>query len=271
MRTVAIYSALAIGGAAMAFPFLWMLASSLKSSLELTRIPLVWWPHHPEWSNFGQVFSVIPMARMFMNSLIVTSSVTLGILFTSALAGYSLAKYEFRGRQFVFFFTLSTMFIPYFILMVPLYYLMMRLGWLDTYASLIVPNLVTGFGIFLMRQFMMGIPNEILDAARIDGAREWRIFAQIALPAAAPALAALGIFAFVYQWDNFLWPLLVVSKPAMYTVPLGLSQLAGYENAQQNMNLVMAAAALAVLPVTAVFIALQRHFVRGITLSGIKG
>ncbi|MCL6446302.1 MAG: carbohydrate ABC transporter permease [Alicyclobacillus sp.] len=200
-----------------------------------------------------------------------TCAVTLGILITSSMAGFALAKYRFRGREFIFFSMLSTMMVPFFVLMIPLYYMMKEFGWLNSYWGLILPNIVTAFGIFLMRQFTFGVPTELLQAARIDGASEWWIYLRVVLPLTKPALAALGIFAFVYQWDSFLWPLLVVQSKSLWTVPLGVNSLRTFINAQQNMNLVMTGATLAVVPSLLVFLFLQKYFVKGITLSGFKG
>jgi multiple sugar transport system permease protein len=270
-RSSLVYVLLVVTGIVVVFPFAWMLSSALQTPLQLATVPIQWFPTTPDWKNFSGVFDTIPLARMFANSFIVTVTVSIGIVATSLLAGFALAKYRFPGRGMMFFFTLATMFVPYFILMIPLYYLMRILGWLDTYQGLIVPNLVTGFGIFMMRQFMITIPDDVLDAARIDGSSEGSIFWRIAIPAAKPGIAALGIFAFVYQWSNFLWPLLVVSATSMMTVPLGLEQLSSFESTQQNMGLVMAGTAIAVIPSTLVFIALQRYFVEGINLSGVKG
>lgn len=271
LRSALIYLLLALGAAFTAFPFFWMVSSSLKTPDEIAHIPLIWLPHHPVWSNYSQIWSIAPFGRMFVNSIVVTCAVTLGILITSSMAGFALAKYRFRGREFIFFSMLSTMMVPFFVLMIPLYYMMKEFGWLNSYWGLILPNIVTAFGIFLMRQFTFGVPTELLQAARIDGASEWWIYVRVVLPLTRPALAALGIFAFVYQWDSFLWPLLVVQSKSLWTVPLGVNSLRTFINAQQNMNLVMTGATLAVVPSLLVFLFLQKYFVKGITLSGFKG
>jgi multiple sugar transport system permease protein len=171
----------------------------------------------------------------------------------------------------VFLAVLSSMMVPFFVLLIPVYYIIKKLGWLDSYQGLIVPNLVTAFGVFLMRQFIMTIPDEFIDAARIDGAGEFWIFWRIIVPLVKPALSALGIFAFIYQWENFLWPLLILQTPSMFTVPIGLNSLRSYADAQQNANLLMAGSVLAVVPSVIVFLLLQRQFVRGISMSGLKG
>jgi multiple sugar transport system permease protein len=266
-----LYPLLIATGLVVVLPFAWMLSSALQTPSQLATVPIQWFPTTPDWRNFSGVFATIPLARMFANSFFVTFTVSVGVVVTSLLAGFALAKYRFPGRGLMFFFTLATMFVPYFILMIPLYYLMRILGWLNTFPALIVPNLVTGFGIFMMRQFMVTIPDDVLDAARVDGSAEWSVFWRIAVPQALPGVAALGIFAFVYQWSNFLWPLLVVSSTNMMTVPLGLEQLSSFESQQADLGLVMAGTAIAVIPATMVFVALQRYFVQGINLGGLKG
>lgn len=268
---VAIYALLIVGAIPMAFPFYYMLASSLMSASELIRLPITWWPQHPQWQLYSQVWQVIPLARMFANSFGVTLAITAGILLTSSLAGFGFAKYHFRGRDTVFVAVLSSMMVPFFVLLIPVYYIVKELGWLDTYQGLIVPNLVTAFGVFLMRQFIMTIPDEFIDAARVDGAGEFWIYWRIIVPLVKPALSALGIFAFIFQWENFLWPLLILQSPAMYTVPIGLNSLRSYADRQENLSLLMAGSVLAVIPSVVVFLLLQRQFVRGIAMGGLKG
>ncbi|HVC80868.1 MAG TPA: carbohydrate ABC transporter permease [Chloroflexota bacterium] len=271
LRRAAIYTLLIVGAVPMAFPFYYVIASSLMTPDELIQLPITWWPHHPQWQTYANVWTVIPFARMFVNSIFVTLAVTLGILLTSSLAGFGFAKYHFKGRDVAFLALLSSMMVPFFVLLIPIYYIIKELGWLDTYQGLIVPNIVTAFGVFLLRQFIMTIPDELIDAARIDGARELRIYWSIILPLIRPALSALGIFAFIYQWENFLWPLLILQNPSMFTVPIGLNSLRSYADTQQNANLLMAGSVLAIVPSVIVFLLLQRQFVRGISLGGLKG
>ncbi|HXT38276.1 MAG TPA: carbohydrate ABC transporter permease [Chloroflexota bacterium] len=271
LRRAAIYTLLIVGAVPMAFPFYYVIASSLMTPDELIQIPITWWPHHPQWQTYANVWTVIPFARMFVNSLFVTLAITLGILLTSSLAGFGFAKYHFKGRDVAFLALLSSMMVPFFVLLIPIYYIIKELGWLDTYQGLIVPNIVTAFGVFLLRQFILTIPDELIDAARIDGARELRIYWSIILPLIRPALSALGIFAFIYQWENFLWPLLILQNPSMFTVPIGLNSLRSYADTQQNANLLMAGSVLAIVPSVIVFLLLQRQFVRGISLGGLKG
>ncbi|MCL4543029.1 MAG: carbohydrate ABC transporter permease [Chloroflexi bacterium] len=265
------YSLLVAGSLLMVGPFVWMVTSALKTPDELIAVPPVWWPGRPMWRNFVTVFTVLPLARMFLNSIVITAIISVAILLTSSLAGFGLAKYEWPGRDAVFVGILGTMMVPFFVLLIPLYFVVKTLGWLNTYQGLIMPNVVTAFGIFLMRQFILSLPDELLDSARIDGATEFRIYWQIVLPLLYPALAALGIFAFIYHWDSFLWPLLVIHSPSLYTVPIGLNSLRSFASSQQYLNLLMAGTAVAVTPSIAVFVTLQRHFVRGIALTGVRG
>lgn len=262
---------LAIFGAIMVFPFLWMVLSSLKSPDEIISIPITWFASHPQWSNYTKIWSMVPLGRMYLNSIVATCAIAAGILLTSSMAGYALAKFQFKGRDTLLFLILSTMMIPFFVLLIPLFLIVNKFGWLDTYMGLIVPNIVTAFGIYLVRQFSLGIPTEMMQAARIDGASEWRIYWRLILPLQSTALAALGIFAFVYQWDSFLWPLVIINEQSMNTIPLGLNTLRNAYSSQANMNMLMTGSTLAVIPSLIVFVSLQRYFVQGITMTGIKG
>jgi len=265
------YGILALGAFVMLLPFAWMLSSSLMSTQEVIARPLTWIPSALRFENYEALSDAIPLGRMYLNSMIVTTLTTLGILLTSSLAGYGFAKFQFPGQNFLFLLVLATMMIPFFVVLLPIFYMVSELGWINTYQGLIVPNLVTGFGIFLMRQYMLSLPDEVLDAARIDGASEFEIYWRIALPLSTPVIGALGILAFVYQWNNFLWPLVVARSSDMWTVPVGLNSLRVYASSAEVINLQMAGAALAIVPVMIVFLLLQRYFVRGIALTGMKG
>ncbi|MDQ4044687.1 MAG: carbohydrate ABC transporter permease, partial [Chloroflexota bacterium] len=252
-------------------PFAWMILSSFMSSEEIIARPLTWFPSELRFENYSALSDAIPLGRMYLNSMVVTTLITLGILVSSSTAGYGFAKFRFPGRDVLFVAVLATLMIPFFVVLVPVFYLVSQLGWVDTYPGLIVPNLVTGFGIFLMRQYMLSLPDEVLDAARIDGASEFEIYWRIVLPLSTPVIGALGILAFVYQWNNFLWPLVVARSSEMWTVPVGLNSLRVYASGADVINLQMAGAALAIVPVMIVFLLLQRYFVRGIALTGMKG
>lgn len=254
----------------MLMPLVWLVLSSLKLPGEITARPIVWLPKSPQWSNYTRAWQLLNFGRLLINSTTVTLLTSLGVLATSSLTGYGLAKLEFPGRNLIFYFILSLMMIPFFMLMVPMYVIIKNLGWINSFAGVIVPEMTTPFGIFLMRQFMLAIPDDLLDAARIEGAGEWRIFWQIALPLSHSGLTALGIFALIYHWDNFLWPLLVLSHPDKMTIPVGLNRLWN-PNGFADYNLFMAGATLAVLPIVIVFLLAQRRFIEGIALTGIKG
>ena len=262
---------LLLGGAvAMLMPFFWMITASFKSLAEVLQIPPTWIPEHISLRNYLEVFRQQPLfGRFFLNSVIVAAITVTSVLITSALAGYALAKFQFRGRNLIFLFILSTMMIPFQIRMVPLYIMVSNWHLTDTYLGLALPGLVEAFGIFLMRQFIVSIPSDLLDAARIDGASEPGIFVRIVLPLTKPALSALAIFTLIANWESFLWPLLIVNAEEMRTLPLGLALFAG--RYIERVDLEMAASVITILPMVLVFFFLQRRFVEGITLTGLKG
>jgi multiple sugar transport system permease protein len=255
----------------MLFPFFWLVASSLKAPSELRAIPPVWWPAHPDITSFLTVFRVVPFARALLNSVIVTVCSTVGILVTSIMAGYVFAKHEFRAKHLLFIGVLATMMVPQFVLLIPLYRMMNALNLVNTYPGLILPNLANGFGIFLMRQFILGIPDELLEAARIDGASEWTILWRVVTPLLRPAAAALILFAFVFQWNNFLWPLSIVYSQDMSTVVLSLNGLRTYTSSITFTNIVMAGTAIGIVPSVILTLWAQKYFIAGISLTGIKG
>jgi multiple sugar transport system permease protein len=263
--------ALGLGAILMVAPFYWTLVTSFKSRAEVRVFPPTWWPQTwtlEHWVKL-QDLRIGSFPEFFRNSLIVAVSVTLLVLLTSTLVGYVLAKHQFPGRDLIFLGILSMMMIPFNISIIPLYALIVDLNWSNTFWALIIPGAYSPFGIFLMRQFMHSIPSELIDAARIDGAAEYGIFYRIVLPLSSAPLAALGIFTFIGQWDDFLWPLVVINDPSLYTIPLGLSQFRG--RVGTDVGGLAAASMVAVLPVLIVFFAAQRRFIEGITLTGLKG
>lgn len=267
---VALYLVLLVGAGVALFPVFVMVTASFKSLAEVMRIPPQWLPEHITLKNFREVFRQQPLYwRYFVNSAVVALITVVSVLVTSALAGYALSKFRFRGRNLIFLFILSTMMIPFEIRMVPLYVMVSSWHLTDTYLGLALPGLVGAFGIFLMRQFIASIPDDLMDAARIDGASEPGIFVRIILPLTKPALSALAIFTLVSNWEAFLWPLLIVNSEEMRTLPLGLALFAG--RYLQRLDLQMAASVLTVLPMVIVFFVLQKRFVEGITLTGLKG
>ncbi len=255
----------------MLFPFFWLIASSLKAPSELGAIPPIWWPAHPDASSYTNVFEAVPFARALLNSIIITVSSTTGILVTSIMAGYVFAKHDFRGKNSIFICVLATMMVPQFIMLIPLYRMMNALNLTNSYPGLILPNLANGFGIFLMRQFITGIPDDLLEAARIDGASEWTILWKVVVPLLRPAAAALILFAFVFQWNNFLWPLSIVYTQDMSTVVLSLNSLRTYTSSITFTNIVMAGTIIGILPSVILTLAVQKYFIEGISMTGIKG
>jgi multiple sugar transport system permease protein len=255
----------------MSFPFFWLLASSIKPAGEQGAIPPIWWSAHPDLSPYATVFQVTPFARALLNSIIVTVCSTAGILLTSIMAGYVFAKHQFRGKNAIFIVVLTTMMVPQFVLLIPLYRMMNALNLTNSYPGLILPNLANAFGIFLMRQFIMGIPDELLEAAHMDGASEWTILWRIIVPQLRPAAAALILFAFVFQWNNFLWPLSMVTSPDMSTVVLSLNGLRTYTSSVSFANIVMAGTVIGILPSVILTLWVQKYFIEGISMTGIKG
>jgi multiple sugar transport system permease protein len=253
---------------ASAFPLVWMVLSSLKTPAEAMQTPPVWIPQTPSLDSYQKVNELIRVGRSFANSAVIAGITTAGILLTSLMAGFAFAKYRFRYREVLFAITIATMFLPPIVTLIPLYRLVGSIGLNASLAGVIVPNLANAFGIFLMRQFIAGVPDELVEAARLDGASEFRIVA----PAVAPALAALALFAFVYHWNSYLWPLTVLQGNSdNYPIVISLSRLLSYNRSAVNTGLVMAGATLAVLPPLILFVFLQRFFVRTITSSGMTG
>jgi len=262
---------LTLGSLAMIAPFYWMIATAFKPREEVMVFPPTWWPNAPTLRGFAEILTLrgggFPV--YFRNSLLVTLSVTFLVLLTSVMAGYLFAKYRFPGRNLLFVFVMSLLMIPFSISIIPMYALMGRLGWTNSYWPLIVPSAYSPFGIFLMNQFMHSIPNDLIDAGRIDGASEYDILFRIIVPLSMAPLGALGIFTFMWSWDDFLWPLVIIDEARLYTLPLGLGQLRGRMGS--DVAAMAAGASVAVLPVIIVYLFAQRHFVEGIALTGLKG
>jgi multiple sugar transport system permease protein len=271
VRRAAWTAVLAVVAVIPLFPLYWMAVSSLKTPEELQSTSPSWLPHDPSLAAYRQVFELLPFGRAFLNSTIIAGGAALCILVTSVMAGYVFAKYRFRGRDALFYLVIATMFLPPIVMLVPLYAIVQTLGLTNTYAGVMLPNLANAFGIFLMRQFIAGIPDELIDAARVDGASEGRILWQIVTPLLAPALATLGVFAIVYQWNSLLWPLTVLQSNSMFTVVLTLNRLNSYNMSVGYQNVIMAGAVISILPTLIVFLLLQRSFVRGVVRAGIKG
>jgi multiple sugar transport system permease protein len=266
-QRVIVWTLLALGGIVMIMPFVFMISTSLKTQNQIYDLRLI--PVSPTLQNYVYLFRESLFLQWFVNSFIVSTLTTLSVLFFDSLIGYVLCKYDFRGRWFVFIAILSTLMIPTEMLVIPWYIMCVAFGWLDTYWSIMFPGLMTGFGVFLMKQFFETVPDDLIAAARIDGLSEFRIWWEIALPLVMPAVSALAIFTFLGNWTAFLWPLIVTSDPDLYTVPVGLASFAGEFTTRWEM--IMTGASVATIPTLVVFILFQKFIVRGVMLSGLKG
>lgn len=265
---VAGYVVLTVAAAVTVLPLLYMAALSLQTEAETLAANPVLWPESPQWGNYAELFERAPFAHFIANSLIVAGGITVAHLVFDPLIGYVFAKFRFPLRNTLFLLLLTTLMIPLFVRMIPLYVMMSDLGWLDTHQALIVPFLMDAFGIFLMRQFIQPIPDDLIHAARIDGASELRIYLRVILPQVKPALAVLGLFTFVFQWNEFLWPLVATSSEEMRTIPVGLTLF--NQEYFTLWHLTAAGSVILFVPTVLLFLFSQRYFVRGITLSGLK-
>lgn len=250
-------------------PFIWMVLGSFKTQGELLQSPPTWWPETATLDNYTQLFSRLNFTQYFVNSTVVAVAVTAGNLLFCSMIGYALAMLDFRGKKALFAMVMGTLMIPGVVTFVPLFVLVANVGLIDTIPGLILPFLVAPFGVFLMRQFFLGLPRDLLDAGRVDGAGELRIFRQIFLPLAGPALATLGILTFLGSWNSFLWPLVVAQNEERYTLPVALALYSTGQNSTQY-GLLLAGATVVVIPVLAIFLIFQRRFIEGIATTGIK-
>lgn len=262
------YLLLSIGSLIMVIPFFWMILSSFKLSTEVLSIPMIFFPRKFILDNYQFVFDFLNMGRYYINTSIYAIGVVFLIIISSTWGGYIFAKQEFKGRDLFFIIILSSMMVPFMVRLLPLFLLTVRFRWVNTYQGLILPAAVDAFGIFLMRQFMQEIPSSLVDAARIDGASEVRIYSSIVLPLCKPAMGALGILYFVWTWDSFYWPLIILSSNSMMTLPVGIAKLALHHSPLYGPE--MAATTLAVVPMVIVFLLFQKSFIKGITLTGLK-
>jgi multiple sugar transport system permease protein len=258
-----------LAGLTMFGPIVWMLLAAFKSQEEIITLPPVLLPSQWMWQNFLTVIEQSPIGRAYLNSMIVATTVTVAQVVTSTIGGYAFTKLRFPGRDALFIGLLTTMMIPAFLVQIPLFVMVNAIGWMNSYQALIVPSLFTAFGLFMMRQYMLNLPQEIVDAARIDGASELSIIFRIVLPLTREAAAALAIFAFIYHWDQLFWPLLVARQQHVYTVPLALLYMLGQYGNYEHLQ--MAGASLAILPPLIVFFLMQDKIVRGVTMTGLKG
>jgi multiple sugar transport system permease protein len=260
---------LALGAFIVSLPTIWMVSASFMTSQELFSPVVKLFPSTIQLQNYGEVFTRFHFSRYLINSLIVTGSIILLNLLFCPLVGYSLAKFRFPGKNVLFIFIMSTIMVPFTAILVPLYLIVRDFGWINTYQAMIVPFAMSAFGIFLMRQFMVAVPNDYTDAARIDGASELTIYFRIIIPISQPALITLAILTFIASWDDLLWVLIVTTGDQYRTLPIGLAKFV--EAYQTRWELMMAGSVIAALPAILVFLALQRRFLAGFaSLSGIK-
>lgn len=269
IKRVLLYAFLAIISLIMILPFLWMISASLKSELEVFGFPIKWIPSEIKWSNYSKIWTEMPFLTYYLNTIKIAVIVTLVQLFTCSLAAYAFSKIEFPGRDKVFLGYLCTMMIPYQVIMIPQFIIIRNIGLVDTHMSLILTAAFAPFGVFLFRQFFLGIPNELSEAARIDGCNEFLIYSRIVLPLAKPAAASLTIFTFVDRWNDFLGPLIYINSDSLKTLQLGMRNL--QTELSSSYALLMAAAVCASIPTIIVYLLAQDFFVEGIAATGVKG
>lgn len=266
-RSIGLHVLLLAGLAVMVLPFVWMLLSSFKPTAEVRR--RTWWPDEPTLQNYRDLFDRLDFPRYFLNSTIAATAVTAGNLLFCSMLGYALAKLEFPGKKLLMGVTLGTLMVPTFVTFMPLFVIVANMNLTNTRWGLILPLLAGAFGAFLMRQFIIGIPDDLLDAARIDGAGEFRIFFRIVLPLCGPALATLAVLTFLGNWNSFLWPLVVASSEDQYTLPVALA-LFSIGQQESNVALQMAGSTVVVVPIIVLLFAMQRYIIRGVATTGMK-
>jgi multiple sugar transport system permease protein len=251
-------------------PFAWTVSTSMRTPMESFSVPPQWIVLDPDWSNYARVFAEIPFFRQIFNSFLVTIAVVFGQLFTASLAGYAFARLEFPGRNILFWLIMATMMIPLQATIIPVFVIISRMGLANTLWSLIIPALPTAFGTFLMRQYFLGVPKDFEEAAVIDGANQFSVFARVYLPLVTPALAVLAMLVFNGMWNDFFRPLIFINDPLLFTIPLGLNDLKGYM-ATGSISVVLAGVTMSLIPVVIVYIFGQRYLIEGIMMGGVKG
>jgi len=264
-----LYSLLALGLLLALTPLWWMIAASLMPPGEANSFPPRLWPSTVTFEHYAALFTRLDLARYLLNSTLLAGAVTVISLFINSMAGYAFAKFRFRGRDRLFQGLLAALVIPAQVAMLPLFLLLKQFGLINTYWGVIIPGMASIFGIFLIRQYLLAIPDSLLDAARMDGAGEFRIYWSLVLPLCRPILVTLAIFTFMGAWNDFMWPLIVLTDSSLYTLPVALANLLGEH--VQDTELMMAGSVLTVLPVMLLFVALQKYYIAGIMLGGMKG
>lgn len=263
-----IFLLLVLGALVMFFPLYWMFATAIRPEDRLFSGEFALIPESFVWQNFVDSWNTLPFGTYFINSLAIAIIAVVFTVFINLLAGYTFAKYHFPGRNILFFLLLSTLMIPIQVIMVPEFFIVAGLGWVNTWWGVLVPRAAEAFGLFMVRQFMLGIPDELIEAARLDGAGEFQIFWKIILPLSWPVIAVLTIFTFMWRWNDFSWPLIVLHDQSSYTLPLGLNLMKGLYFT--DWTGIMSMALVSVLPMLVIFLFFQRYFVQGIANSGLK-
>ncbi|MCS7459820.1 carbohydrate ABC transporter permease [Paenibacillus doosanensis] len=264
----AVIAALVLTAGMMLIPYLWMVLSSFKDNMDIISDSGGFLPQHPSLEGYRTVLEDAPFGTWLLNSAVTSVIITAATLFTSALAGYVFAKHQFRGKRIWFLLVLATMMIPFQVIMIPTYLITAKLGLINSLTAIVLPNLVSSYGVFLAKQFIEEIPHDLLEAARLDGAGELKLMVRIIAPLILPMLSALGIFTFMNAWNNYLWPLIVLNDIDRMTVPLALVYFNGTHVV--NYNVVMSAAVLITIPVIIVFLIFQKQFIKGLTMTGMK-
>lgn len=263
------YVVLTAVAALYAGPILWMVVSSLKNLRQFFAYPPIFFPRPLRLENYAEVFDLFPLGRYIVNTVLVAGVITVAQLFSTSTAGFAFAALEFKGKKVIFLVFLAGMMVPFTVVLIPLFSLIRQFGLVDTYLGLIVPFVFSPYGIFLMRQFFLGIPKDLYDSAHVDGCTDYRIYWSIYLPLSGPALATLTIQAFVFFYNGLLWPLIVINTELKKTVSVGLLSLIARD--VTSPHLVMAGAAVSVIPMVIVFVSLQKYFIKGIVMTGLKG
>ncbi len=269
MKKFWIYLILIIGGITFAYPFLWMISATFKPEIEISNISL--WSSNFTMTSYEQVFTKIPVGRALLNSLFVSTVVTLSVIFFGSIVGYALSRLRFFGRDIIFSVILFTMVIPFQITLIPMYILMVKFGWVDTYLALIVPGMITAFGILLFRQFFMDIPQDLIDAAKIDGCNDLAILFRIIYPISKPVIITVGIISFMASWNDVLWPLIVIRAQELMTMPQLVTLFKTGGQAESQLGAELAAATLLAVPIILIYAFFQRYFIDSMATSGMKG
>ena len=268
MKKLLLYTLLVLAAFAFLYPFLWMVSASFSEERSIEHI--TFWPVHFTLDHYRRLFDDIPILRSLANSLMVSGSVTLGVLIFSSMVGYALARHQFRGRNLIFYFIIFTMTLPFQLTLIPNYILMVKLGWTNSFAALIVPGLLNAFAIVLFRQHFQTIPQDLIDAARIDGCSEWRILFQILWPISAPALITVGIITFMTTWNDVLWPIIVMRTEKYMTMPQLVTLYAVGGRSMGQIGMKLASATLLAAPIMVAYVFFQKYFIQSLAASGQK-